>query len=84
MCDKDLSELSGELSGAQGAVKGVRQKEFDQLFFVFGTLSVTFSDASVTFFVTFFAKLLLPDSFCGRVRCNSPQSPLFKAHCFAG
>ena len=34
----------------------------------FGHFLVTFSDASVTFFVTFFAKLLLPDSFCGRVK----------------
>ena len=33
----------------------------------FGHFLVTFSDASVTFFVTFFAKLLLPDSFCDRV-----------------
>ena len=38
----------------RSAAKGVRS-----LFFVFGTPSVTFSDAFVTFFVTF-----LPDSFC--------------------
>ena len=33
----------------------------------FGRFLVTFSDASVTFFITFFAKLLLPDSFCSGV-----------------
>ena len=36
----------------------------------FGHFSA-FSDASVTFFVTFFARLLLPDSFCGRVNFDS-------------
>ena len=47
---------------SQGAAKGVRQKEFDHFFSFSGrfrSLSVTFSDASVTFFVTF-----LPNSFC--------------------
>ena len=49
---------------AKGATKGVRQKEFDPFFFfrfrdAFGHFSVTFSDVSVTFFVTF-----LPNSFC--------------------
>ena len=33
----------------------------------FGHFLVTFSEASVTFFCHFFAKLLLPDSFCSRV-----------------
>ena len=50
------------LTNYQGAAKGVRQKEFDHLFRfrdAFGHFSVTFSDAFVTFFVTF-----LPDSFC--------------------
>ena len=54
----------------QGVAKGGRQKEFDHFFRFrdsFGHFLVTFSDASGTFFVTFFAKLLLPDSFCGRV-----------------
>ena len=41
----------------------------------FGHFSVTFPDASVTFFVTFFAKLLLPDSFCGRVSFFSGVRP---------
>ena len=40
------------------------QKEFDHFVFIFGHSSVTFSGASVTFFVTF-----LPDSFC--------RTPLF-------
>ena len=44
----------------------MRQKEFDHFFSVFrdafGHFSVTFSDAPVTFFRHFFAKLLLPDS----------------------
>ena len=46
----------------QGAAKGVRQKEFDHFFRfrdAFGHFSVTFSDASVTFFRHF-----LPNSFC--------------------
>ena len=47
-------------------MQGVWQKEVDH-FFPFGHLSVTFSHASVTFLVTFFPRLLLPDSFCGRV-----------------
>ena len=55
----------------QGAPKGGRQKEFDHLF-VFGDSLVTFwslfSDVPVTFFVIFFAKLLLPDSFCCGVK----------------
>ena len=38
------------------SAKGGRQKEFDRFF---GHFLVSFSDASVTFFVTF-----LPDSFC--------------------
>ena len=41
----------------------------------FGHFWVTFSDAPVTFFVTFFAKLLLPDSFCGRVTSEFPPPP---------
>ena len=55
------------VSVTQGAAKGVRQKEFAHFFSFsgrFGHFSVTFSDASVTFFRHFFAKLLLPDSFC--------------------
>ena len=48
------------------------------IFFVFrdafGHFSVTFSDASVTFFRHFFAELLLPDSFCGRVNFVSEGS----------
>ena len=47
---------------SQGAAEAVRQKEFDHFFHfrdAFGHFSVTFSDASVTFFVTF-----LPNSFC--------------------
>ena len=46
----------------------------------FGHFSVTFSDASVTFFRHFFAKLLLPNSFCGRVRALrkiGAESPLY-------
>ena len=46
----------------QGAAKGGRQKEFDHFFLfsgLFRSLFGHFSDASVTFFVTF-----LPDSFC--------------------
>ena len=46
----------------QGAAKGGRQKEFDHFFRFrdsFGHFLVTFSDASVAFFVTF-----LPNSFC--------------------
>ena len=50
----------------RSAAKGVRS-----LSFVFGTLSVTFRSLFLMllslFFVTFFAKLLLPESFCGRV-----------------
>ena len=42
----------------QGDAKGGRQKELDH-FFIFGHLSVTFSDAFVSFFVTF-----LPDPLC--------------------
>ena len=41
-------------------------KEFNH-FCNFGHLLVTFSDASVAFFITFFARVLLPDSFCTRV-----------------
>ena len=45
------------------AAKGVRQKDFDHFFFCFwdsfGHFSVTFSDASVTFFVTVSPELLL-------------------------
>ena len=54
----------------RSTAKGVRS-----LFFRVWTLSVTFSDASVTFFGHFFARLLLPDSFCGRVNCG--------AHCLS-
>ena len=44
----------------QGAAKGVRQKEFDHFFLVFGTLSVTFwSLLSSLFCQTPFAGLLL-------------------------
>ena len=43
----------------QGAAKGVRQKEFDHFFFVFGTLSATFGH----FFWCFCH--FLPNSFCG-------------------
>ena len=46
----------------QGAAKGGRQKECDHFFCFrdsFGHFLVTFSDASVTLFVTF-----LPNSFC--------------------
>ena len=70
----------GKKSIHQGAAKGVRQKEFDHFFRfrdAFGHFSVTFSDASVTFFATFFAKLLLPDSFCGRVNTPPLRDPSF-------
>ena len=47
----------------QGASKGGRQKEFGDFFFsfsgLFRSLFGHFSDASVTFFVTFFVGLLL-------------------------
>ena len=61
---EDLPDLFflGFFGKTQGAAKGVRQKEFDHFFRfrdAFGHFSVTFSDASVTFFVTF-----LPNSFC--------------------
>ena len=56
ICDQGSSALT-----LQGAAKGGWQKEFYHLFFVFGTLSVTFSDAPVTFSSLFppFAGLLL-------------------------
>ena len=58
-------------ASSQGAAKGGRQKEFDHFFFFFfGTLSVTFWSLFLmllSLFHHFFAKLLLPDSFCGRV-----------------
>ena len=44
----------------------------------FGHFSVTFSDASVTFFVTFFAELLLPDSFCGKVILSAGKTHVHK------
>ena len=47
----------------QGVIKGVRQKEFDQFFFVFGTLSVTFRSLFLTL-VSLFSSLFLPDYFC--------------------
>ena len=50
----------------RSAAKGVRS-----LFFVFGTLSVTFRSLFLTLLSLFsspFARLLLPDSFCGRVK----------------
>ena len=53
----------------QGAAKGVRQKEFDHSF-PFWSLFGRFFDTAVTFFITFFARLLLPDSFGGRVILN--------------
>ena len=49
----------------QGIAKERRQKEFDH-FYVFGTLSGTFSGASVTF-SSLFCQAPLPDSFCGSV-----------------
>ena len=64
------TEMETVFSTIQGAAKGVRQKECDHIFRfrdAFGHFSVTFSDASVTF-RHFCAELLLPDSFCGRVR----------------
>ena len=39
----------------------------------FWSLLVTSSDISVTFFVIFFARLALSDSFCGRVRTASEE-----------
>ena len=61
-----------EGGGNQGAAKGGRIKEFDHFCRFrdsFGRLLVTFSDVFLSFFRHFFfAKLLLPDSFCGRVR----------------
>ena len=56
----------------RSAAKGVRS-----LFFVFGILSVTFSDASVTFFVTF-----LPNSFCRTPFCGRVISSSFFLFCF--
>ena len=79
------------------SAKGVRS-----LFFVFGTLSVTFRSLFLTLlplFRHFFARLLLPDSFCGRVThwlrgpaailfisrdtCSDSIAKLFRA-CFYG
>ena len=39
----------------------------------FGHSLVTFSDVSVTFFVAFLPKLLLPDAFCGTVTFRIPH-----------
>ena len=67
--------ITRSLGNGQGAGKGGRQKEFDHFFRFWGSFGhflVTFSDASVTFSSLFFAKLLLPESFCGRVK-RGPQ-----------
>ena len=48
---------------SQGAAKGVRQKEFDHFFFVFGTLSVTFWSLFVML-LSLFPSRFLPNSFC--------------------
>ena len=64
-----LSHDQFERRQVQGAARGGRQKEFDHFFF---QIPVTFSDASVTFSVTF-----LPDSFCWtllRIEAEGTQS----------
>ena len=59
------------LLGYQGAAKGGRQKDFDHFFLfsgLFRSLLGHFFWCFCQFFRPLFAKLLLPDSFCGRVR----------------
>ena len=78
-------EACQNLGNIPGAAKGGRQKEFDH-FFVFGTRSVflvTFSDASVTFSVTFcqtpFAGVLLRQGDnCQGSRGSSKKSPIYR------
>ena len=48
----------------QGAAKGVRQKEFDHFFFVFGTLSVTFRSLFLTL-LSLFSSLFCRTPFAG-------------------
>ena len=60
----------------QGAAKGVRQKEFDHFFSFSGRFRSLFGHffwRFCHFFRHFFAKLLLPDSFCGRVILGLPR-----------
>ena len=69
-CEQTLHILSHATSWSGCLKKRGQQKEFDHFLRFresFGHFLVTFSDVSATFFAIFFAKLLLPDSFCGRV-----------------
>ena len=65
----------GRKPNSQGAAKGVRQKEFDHFFRfrdAFGHFSVIFFLMLLSLFSSpFLTNLLLPDSFCGKVKFNS-------------
>ena len=65
-----FSNRKCKIAGFQGAAKGGRQKEFDHFSFsgLFRSLFGHFFWCFCHFFRHVFAKLLLPDSFCGRVR----------------
>ena len=67
-------KCASQTKHVQGAPQGGRQEELDN-FSVLVTFWSLFSDTSVTFFVASFARLFLPDSFCGRVEFLQTQRP---------
>ena len=74
-------KIGTEKTMTQGAAKGGRQKEFDHFFSfsghfwsLFGHLFWRFCH----FFRHFFARLLLPDSFCGRVNDSQRRDKILR------